>query len=62
MDLEKQHARVKEVFLEAVKKELKDLPGFLDEACGDDDKLRRDVESLLRYHLPTDRPTGQTKY
>ena len=61
MDLEKQHARVKDIFLKALEVELKDLPEFLDETCGDDDELRREVESLLRFHLPTDRPTRQTR-
>ena len=46
------HARLKEIFLKALDVPLRELPAFLDEACGDDDELRRDVESLIRYHLP----------
>ena len=58
MDLKKRHARLKAIFLEAVELELKDLPEFLDKACGEDEELRRDVETLLKSHLPTDRETG----
>ena len=60
MDLMERHARLKEIFLKALDVELRQLPAFLDEACGDDDALRRDLESLLRYHLATDRQGGSS--
>jgi serine/threonine protein kinase/tetratricopeptide (TPR) repeat protein len=50
---EKHHARVKELFLEACRRPLDARDDFLVEACGDDEELRQDVESLLAHHEVT---------
>jgi serine/threonine protein kinase len=42
--------RVKEVLQSAIERPRKDRPGFLREACRDDDTLRTEVESLLLAH------------
>src|SRR5262245_61801884 len=39
--------RIKEVFAEAFERPLEARASFLDNACGDDVELRREVESLL---------------
>jgi len=44
------HARVKELLLEAAERPASDRQALLAEACGDDEDLRSEVESLLRYH------------
>ena len=57
------HARVRELFLAACEQPAAERPGFLDEACGGDVELRREVESLLTHH-DTDageRATGATQ-
>ena len=46
------HARVKQLFLEAVELDEKRRQTFLDSACGSDVALRHEVESLLEYHDP----------
>lgn len=43
-------ARVQEVFLAALERKRKDRAAFLAEACGEDDDLRADVESLIGAH------------
>jgi hypothetical protein len=50
MDQER-YARVKEVFLRALEHRQEAQRRFLDEACGADPEVRREVESLLRYHV-----------
>jgi WD40 repeat protein len=42
-----QQAQVKAIFVEAVEKDGLDRNAFLDQACGDDDALRREVEAFL---------------
>ena len=44
-----QHARARELFLAVAKRSPEDREILLDEACGDDDELRREVESLLEF-------------
>jgi eukaryotic-like serine/threonine-protein kinase len=53
------------VFTEAVKVPLQDRAAFLDNACGGDENLRRQVESLLRAHdrvgnFLEEPPTGES--
>ena len=50
------YGRVKEVFQQALERQRQDRRRFLDRACGGDADLRREVESLLRYHVGADRP------
>lgn len=38
------------VFTEAIKVQVRDRAAFLDNACGDDENLRRKVEALIRAH------------
>ncbi len=52
------HARVKEVFVAACDRTAADRPAFLDEACGDDEELFREVLSLLKYHDGDDATPG----
>ena len=52
------YARVKEIFLQALRQREEAQRRFLDEACGPDREMRREVESLLRYHLG--QPEGST--
>ncbi len=47
------HAQIKELFLAAVKLDEAAAAAFLDEACADDQDLRREVESLLAHHRDT---------
>ncbi len=44
------HARVRELFLAACEHSMADRRSFLAEACGGDDELRHEVESLLSHH------------
>ena len=44
------HVRVKEVFLEAIKRQPSERAAYLETVCGSDRELRREVESLLRHH------------
>ncbi|HWY76105.1 MAG TPA: hypothetical protein VN281_10840 [Verrucomicrobiae bacterium] len=53
------------VFTEAIKVPLQDRAAFLDNACGGDETLRRQVESLLRAHdrlgnFLEEPPTGES--
>lgn len=50
---QERHARIKELFLAACEKVGRDRDAFLDEACGSDQAMRQEVESLLRYHRTT---------
>ena len=43
-------ARVKELFLAASERRGEQRAGFLEEACGGDRALRREVEGLLAHH------------
>jgi tRNA A-37 threonylcarbamoyl transferase component Bud32 len=45
-----QHSRAKTIFLEAVELTGDQRLSYLAEACGSDQALRREVESLLRHH------------
>ena len=46
-----QHSPEISIFLEAIEKETpEDVRAYLDEACGDDQQLRGDVEALLVAH------------
>ncbi len=47
-----QHARAKEIFLQACILPAHDQTAFLQRACGDDAALLRQVEVLLAHHLP----------
>src|SRR5262245_5681128 len=47
---ERQWGRIKEVYDRALDLSGDAREGFLAEACGDDDDLRREVESLLAAH------------
>jgi hypothetical protein len=42
--------REMDVFTEAIKVPLQDRDAFLDVACRDDEKLRQQVEALLKAH------------
>jgi serine/threonine protein kinase/tetratricopeptide (TPR) repeat protein len=44
------HRRAKEIFLEACARRDEEHGAFLDEACGGDADLRREVEELLSFH------------
>jgi eukaryotic-like serine/threonine-protein kinase len=44
------HQRVKQIFLEACERDKSSRAAFLCGACGDDDELRLQVESLLEHH------------
>jgi serine/threonine protein kinase len=46
----RRHDRIKAIFLEATGLPAKERPQFVERACGDDDALRREVESLLAHH------------
>ena len=54
------HARLKELFLRVIELEEEARGPFIDTACGDDADLRSELESLLKYHRPSDRP-GSTR-
>src|SRR5215813_2296753 len=42
--------QVDQLLQEALEREPEERAAFLDQACGDDDELRREVESLLGFH------------
>jgi serine/threonine protein kinase/tetratricopeptide (TPR) repeat protein len=44
------HQQVKEIFVAACARPPGERGAFLTEACGGDERLRREVESLLRFH------------
>ena len=44
------HRRVKKIFLAAAKKSPNERDALVNEACGGDEDLRREIESLLRFH------------
>src|SRR3954453_10380591 len=44
------HARAKDIFLDAVGIAAVDRPAFVEQSCGGDPDLRREVESLLLYY------------
>ena len=46
----KRHTEVKRIFLEAVELDGERRDRFLDQQCGEDHQLRKEVESLLSYH------------
>jgi len=54
------HARLKELFLRVIEVEEEARGPFIAAACGDDAELRSELESLLKYHRPTDLP-GSTQ-
>src|SRR4051812_37645558 len=49
-----QHARAKEIFLEALSVPADARAAFVAHACADDEALRREVESLLDFHAEGD--------
>ncbi len=51
-DPAERHQRIKQLFLEACRRDPEDRAAFLDEACGSDGELRREVQSLLAHHQP----------
>lgn len=48
---DQQHARVKQLFFEAMERPSEQRSAFLREACGDDQQLLDEVQSLLKHHL-----------
>ncbi len=44
------HQRVRKIFLRAVELPTDAVPAFLAETCGEDERLREEVESLLDHH------------
>ena len=50
------HARLKELFLQAIELEEGARGPFVQAACGVDLDLRAELESLLRHHRPSDLP------
>ena len=59
----KRYERMKELFLDAVELPREQRRDFLETSCGDDPDMRRQVESLLAYHLepePCRREEGDT--
>jgi len=42
--------RIEELYHAALEREESQRPGFLEQACGGDEALRREVESLLSFH------------
>src|SRR5262245_5969666 len=50
--------RAKDVFLQALDVPLADRQAFVAEACGTDNRLRQEVESLLAYHEESGTGTG----
>ena len=47
--------QVERIYQAVLDREISARPAFLDEACASDDALRREVESLLQAHHPSDR-------
>jgi serine/threonine protein kinase/tetratricopeptide (TPR) repeat protein len=45
------HAQIKEIFLATCERPAEEQSAFLDRVCGEDEQLRREVESLLRFHV-----------
>lgn len=45
--------RVERLFHEAIERPASEWPGFLDDACGDDRQLQREVEAVLAHHERT---------
>ena len=60
----KRYARIKTIFMAAIKRSDSEREAFLIEACGDDAELRREVDSLLAHHfnetILEDTHTGHT--
>jgi len=54
-----QHLRAKEVFLAACELPLEQRAAYLDEACGSDVGLRREVDDLLNFDRPTSEPPSE---
>lgn len=54
MSSESLHARAREVFLGATSRAEGERAHYVDEACGEDEELRREVEALLGYHTDDD--------
>lgn len=50
------HARLKELFFQAIELKEEDRSQFLDETCGADCELRTELESLLNHHRRSDLP------
>jgi eukaryotic-like serine/threonine-protein kinase len=42
-------AKIEEIYHAALEKSLSERDAFLDEVCGDDEELRREIESLLKF-------------
>jgi hypothetical protein len=49
---DERHQKVKELFLEACRRDASERAAYLDEVCGQDKQLRREVQSLLAHHQP----------
>lgn len=47
--------RIETLFESAIERDPAERAAFLDQACGDDVTIRREVESLLEHHQPTGR-------
>jgi len=45
------HARVKQVFFNVLERPSDERSAFLDQACGGDQQVREEVETLLKHHL-----------
>ena len=45
--------KIETLFESAIERDTSERAAFLDEACGDDATLRKEVESLLEHHQPT---------
>jgi tetratricopeptide (TPR) repeat protein len=54
------HDRAKDVFLAALECPASDRPAFVADACAGDERLRREVESLLEFHEEERRHSGGT--
>ncbi len=57
---DQRHVRVRELFLAACERTEVDRRAFLSEACGGDDELRREVESLLCHHQDRQPTVGES--
>jgi tetratricopeptide (TPR) repeat protein len=53
------HQRAKDVFLAALELEPAEREPYIATACGDDVELRREVDSLLRFHEENDEPSEE---
>ena len=47
-----EHSRAKTIFFAAIELPPDERRAYLDDACGEDTALRREVESLLKHHDP----------